>query len=95
MSLTVVLGLLMLLCPQEHFLGATRQWQQQDFLPCCVTMTQEQQLVGWSQRNSGDHSQLWLFFPALPTVRLAGRQMGQGKGCFPEERDAREEDQSW
>lgn len=28
-SLTVVLGLLALLCPQEHFLGAMRQWQHQ------------------------------------------------------------------
>lgn len=27
-------------------------------LPCCVTMTQEQQLLGWPQRNSGDLSQL-------------------------------------
>lgn len=48
-----------------------------------------------TERNSGDRSQLWLFFPALPTVSLVGRQVGQGKGCFPEERDARGEDQSW
>lgn len=95
MSLTVVLGLLMLLCPQEHFLGATRQGQHQHFLPCCVTMMWEQQLFGWSQINSGDHSQLWLFLPALPTVRLVGSQMGPGKGCFPEEGDARGENQSW
>lgn len=50
-SLNLFVSLLLPLCPKEHFLGATRQRQHQGFLPHCVTMTWEQQLLHWSQRE--------------------------------------------
>lgn len=91
-SLTLFLGLLPL---EDHFLGATRQWQHQHFLPCCHHDVGTGVIRLGTERNSSDRSQSWLFSPAVPTVSLAGRDMGQEKESFPEEGDARREDQSW